>query len=589
VSRGGKRIGSKKFSIGLSAAPAAPAGPDRASAEKKLKALEQAHAAGILSEEEYAAKKAALEAELKPRIDAATQKKLDALDAALAAGILSRDEYNAKKSRLLGGAAPAAPAPTAQPPRPGQTHELPNGVSFWYPKGWTLAKRDALLQLTPPDAQATAEGPTEFYLIGTDDFSGQNVTPEDPRLLQYLDQQVKSLSPALAHMGKTTFQDVRGGKGCVNNWKATTPKGEVHARAYTALLGNDAVILIAMGFKELLAKREKSLEAMFTSMGKGRAAPPAGTQATPAPGATPPAPTAKDPAGPAAAQVAMPAGRKGKTYRHAIGFNFWYPADWTVKVMPEFLQLIPPNPGTSPAGPTEIYFVVGESVADDGITRADDPRIATYLDQQVAALSPTLKRTDPPKSIKISTGTGTVLNWAGRTESGEVLARAYVSIIKQSGVALMALCLKDRLEARDADLRRMFASFSFGAPRRDARLAGTWTYLTTQSMTNWSPFETSYSRAQLAADTSGSLTLKTDGTWQRIRKHQMIAGAGGVWLESNERKVEQGQWFADQGALSLIQKGDIWEEYTYQLKPSGAGMRLLLISGGKGELWSRGE
>ena len=34
----------------------------------------------------------------------------------------------------------------------------------------------------------------------------------------------------------------------------------------------------------------------------------------------------------------------------------------------------------SPDGPKEIYLIGGESVAEDGITRPDDPRVIQYLD-----------------------------------------------------------------------------------------------------------------------------------------------------------------------------------------------------------------
>ena len=106
-------------------------------------------------------------------------------------------------------------------------------------------------------------------------------------------------------------------------------------------------------------------------------------------------------------------------------------------------------------------------------------------------------------------------------------------------------------------------------------------------MTNWSPFETAYSRAQLASDTSSTLVLKQDGTWRRVRQTQLLAGAGGLWMESKDMEVDEGQWFADDGKLSLIQKNDVWEEYTYKLQGSDKGARLLLTSGGQGELWGR--
>lgn len=542
-------------SLHTQAAASDPAA-QRDAIETKLKALDAAKVAGVVNEAEYAAKKQALEDELRGlAVDEATRKKLDALEAARKSGILSDAEYEAKKREILGAVAPAAPAVSAAGnQRKGNVHRMSIGASFWYPQGWIVSEQDSLLRLTPPNQQGTADAPTEYYFLGFEDMSAKSIKePDDPRLLQSLDQQIKGLSPALEQQGKGTVVQARGGKGMMYQWQAATEKGQVHARAYATVIGKHAVVLIALGFKHHLTTREKDMAEIFASLGEDQS---------------------------------MTAGRKGKNYRHAIGFTFWYPADWSTKDMEDFLQLIPPNPGTSPSGPTELYFVLGESVKEEGITKADDRRIADYLDEQVAQISPTLKRTAAPQSVSLSGGTGTVLDWEGRGDQGAILARAYVAVIKDHAIALVALCIKDRLGPRDADLRQMFTSFAFGEPKRDQQLVGTWTYLTTNSMTNWSPFETAYSRAQMTSDTTSSLQIKADGTWQRVRKSHTIAGAGGVWLESKDQTVEKGKWFADDGKLSLIQENDIWEEYSYKLK-SDSTVRLLLVSGGKGELWGR--
>ena len=65
----------------------------------------------------------------------------------------------------------------------------------------------------------------------------------------------------------------------------------------------------------------------------------------------------------------------------------------------------------------------------------------------------------------------------------------------------------------------------------------------------------------------------------------MIAGAGGVWLESNDRDVDEGTWCAANGQLHLISKGDMWESYQYRIE----GTRLRLVSGNKGQVWQRSQ
>jgi hypothetical protein len=201
-----------------------------------------------------------------------------------------------------------------------------------------------------------------------------------------------------------------------------------------------------------------------------------------------------------------------------------------------------------------------------------------------------LKRTGAPVPLATATGKGIVMNWEGTSPSGGlVCARAHISLINNYGIALVALCMKDRLQVREAELQRIFTSFAFGAGQRDLQIVGTWSFLTTNSLTNWSPFETAYSRAQMASDRTATLVIEPAGTWRRRDQTQMIAGAGGVWLESNDTKDSKGTWYAGNGSLHLIWDDKSWQEYKYEIRQTAEGVRLLLVSGGKGELWERAK
>src|SRR5579884_2618250 len=78
--------------VSLAVVVAALAACSREGATGDMAALDKAYKAGVLSPDEYAAKKAALQRE---------GKAIAALDKALAAGVLTKDEYLAKKSALL--------------------------------------------------------------------------------------------------------------------------------------------------------------------------------------------------------------------------------------------------------------------------------------------------------------------------------------------------------------------------------------------------------------------------------------------------------------------------------------------------------
>lgn len=285
-----------------------------------------------------------------------------------------------------------------------------------------------------------------------------------------------------------------------------------------------------------------------------------------------------------APKSSLPKGIKQKTYRHPIGFTFMYPADWQTQINDEMLVLTPPGQAQSPQGPTEIYFIAGESVEEDGITDAMDPQVVSYLDMNLTQLAPFLRRQDEPRRVTLSSGTGAVLDWEGQNmENKTIHARAYVAIINKSGVGLYALGHKDLLEKRYPQLEQMFSSFGFTQAQRDPQLVGTWNLSATNAITNQSPFETAWSRAQAVNDSKTNMELRADGTWTRVEESHMLAGAGGVWLESKDQNVDQGTWCAGNGQLHLIGKDDMWESYQYRVE--GASLRL--VSGQSGQVWQR--
>jgi hypothetical protein len=96
------------------------------------------------------------------------KKKLKALDDAYQAGILSETEYKQKKAQLLDQSAlrtdlksdaPKVRIPTKQ----GKTYRHPTGFSFWYPANWSTRIEGELLLLVPNDQQVGARGPNDLH------------------------------------------------------------------------------------------------------------------------------------------------------------------------------------------------------------------------------------------------------------------------------------------------------------------------------------------------------------------------------------------------------------------------------------------
>jgi hypothetical protein len=306
----------------------------------------------------------------------------------------------------------------------------------------------------------------------------------------------------------------------------------------------------------------------------GSAAPPAAGEAAPTAGA--------------GAEPPLPAGRKGQTYRHPIGFSFWHPDGWKVTEHEDFLQLEPTAPAMEDGSPLELYFIVGDTVEGTGITRADDPKVLSYLDEQVKSLAPALARSGPPRPTETAHGHGCVVDWRCKLPDGrDLLARCHVTIVQQHGVSLLALGLPDRIAPREDELRAMFRSFGFGEGERDPALVGSWELVATSSIRNDSPFETDWSRARAVGESKSRLTLGADGRFERVDEWHMIALGAGVGLESKDRKVDRGQWRAGGGTVYLISDDRTWSDYRYELRQGQAGAELRTATGDKGQVWRR--
>jgi hypothetical protein len=104
--------------------------------------------------------------------------------------------------------------------------------------------------------------------------------------------------------------------------------------------------------------------------------------------------------------------------------------------------------------------------------------------------------------------------------------------------------------------------------------------------------EDAWSRARMVSESSTDLTLAGNGTWRRLYRSQMLAGAGGIWVESSDRKESKGKWYAGNGLLYLVTDDDLWETYKYEVKgaaAAGAGRQLKLATEKTGTLWKEAK
>jgi hypothetical protein len=123
----------------------------------------------------------------------------------------------------------------------------------------------------PPDPSGGAEAPHEIYLLIGDRIEDDDLkAADDPRVAQYLDQQVQSISPVLQRKGGSTAVAMARGKGAGYEWRGQHEgQPEVVARAFACIINDYGIALLAIGFPKDIDKREATLRQIFASFGFG--------------------------------------------------------------------------------------------------------------------------------------------------------------------------------------------------------------------------------------------------------------------------------------------------------------------------------
>ena len=283
----------------------------------------------------------------------------------------------------------------------------------------------------------------------------------------------------------------------------------------------------------------------------------------------------------------LDASEKGNVYHHPTGLSFWYPQTWQLQELDEALQLIPNDIVKTQEGPSEIYFISGESIAGTGITRADDPQVINYVDQQVRNILPQLQLSADRRYVDLMGTQGVVFNWAGRNNAGKpIQGRAYIVISKETALILSAIAFPGLIDKRSASLEKVFTSFVLGQGQIDQALVGTWQKYATASLSNPDRiYETAWTAAQSVSEDKSQMTFNPDGRWHRIDRSHTLVGSGGIWLEDKSKNESSGKWFADGKRLYMIYSDNTWEDYVYKVIELGNGRELRIHTGNKATVW----
>ena len=143
------------------------------------------------------------------------------------------------------------------------------GISVRYPTDWQLQELGSALQLVPPGVVSNAAGPTEAYLILGDGAQGI-VSPSDPRVVQYFNQQIAQIAPFLVPMGQPEQLRSGAAPGILLTWEGTNPTGMVvRASLFVTILKGYAVGVLSLGDKARIAGRDPTVREIFYSLAAG--------------------------------------------------------------------------------------------------------------------------------------------------------------------------------------------------------------------------------------------------------------------------------------------------------------------------------
>ncbi len=148
-------------------------------------------------------------------------------------------------------------------------YKHPTGLRLSHPPDWKIQPIPSALLLVPPNLATSVDGPDEAYLIGAEAVAGIG-SPDDPRVLGYLDLQMSQLAPFMRRVGNPEKMDCATAPGILVRWAGRNPKGDlVSARGYTTLLKGYGIVLFAIGKDAAIAPREATLRQIFASLASG--------------------------------------------------------------------------------------------------------------------------------------------------------------------------------------------------------------------------------------------------------------------------------------------------------------------------------
>lgn len=254
----------------------------------------------------------------------------------------------------------------------------------------------------------------------------------------------------------------------------------------------------------------------------------------------------------------------GKEYTHASGGKFRYPANWSLKEEEIGIVLTPADAAEG----KEFYVINAEPAA--GATDPAGKQVSDHLNAALAAFATGVKKVGSIEEAPAGNAKGAIYSWDGTVNGQPSRIRAYVTILKGHGVALVAIGPKDTIERRDKELRAMFYTFGWGQGKIDQKIVGKWQFYSYKS----------------GRETKASAVLAADGTFSYQSSSEFSANLSGKdglgneswtgWVNSRGGDGWKGTWFADGSELTLNFEDGTSETWDYKVVMQGTAEVMIL-------------
>jgi len=248
-------------------------------------------------------------------------------------------------------------------------------------------------------------------------------------------------------------------------------------------------------------------------------------------------------------------------YRHPVGIQLRLPAGWQTGRLGNADLLQPPDASSDEAYVAKVSSAMGS-------TRADDPRALEKVEAEVQEVFPSFTRVGGVEPIPAGNGGGVLLTWIGRDTDGSVWeARLHFVISGEFSFRLFAIAPREKMAARAATLREIFATFTRGEGERDPALEGNWSFTKSESHRSGELTMVFYRKVQAA--------IHPDGRFEAVESSGYVGGDMSNAFDNEERSQARGRWYAGRGVFYLLLEDGSHAEVDYGIDGAPGGRRIV--------------